>query len=144
MLELGRPKRNEELRPLLEGQLEDVQEEFRLVCLEGIRHASLQEGARTRDEIREEARLRDYALKERVAARYNKKVMRITFLKNDLVLLRNDIRIPKPGEGKLTANWKDLFRIAEVLGKSYYKVAILQGADLARSRHACDLKKYNS
>ncbi|MED6160971.1 hypothetical protein PIB30_056328 [Stylosanthes scabra] len=93
------------------------------------------------DEIREEARLRDYALKERVAARYNKKVMRITFLKNDLVLFRNDIGISKHGEGKLAANWKDLFRIAEVLGKSYYKIAILQGADLARSWHACDLKK---
>ncbi|MED6179693.1 hypothetical protein PIB30_003017 [Stylosanthes scabra] len=73
------------------------------------------------DEIQEEARLRDYALKERVKTRYNRKVMRITFLKNDLVLLRNDIGISKPGEGKLAANSKDPFRIAEALGKSYYE-----------------------
>ncbi|MED6125484.1 hypothetical protein PIB30_068953 [Stylosanthes scabra] len=47
--------------------------------------------------------------------------MRITFLKNNLVLLRNDIGIPKHGKGKLAVDWKDPFRIAEVLGKSYYK-----------------------
>ncbi|MED6188914.1 hypothetical protein PIB30_090563, partial [Stylosanthes scabra] len=68
-----------------------------------------------------EACKRDYALKKTVATRYNKKVMRITFLKNNLVLLRNDTRIPKHGKGKLTVDWKDPFRIAEVLGKSYYK-----------------------
>ncbi|MED6222239.1 hypothetical protein PIB30_062437 [Stylosanthes scabra] len=168
MLQLGKPEKNEELRPLPEGQLEDVQVgdapnkttkiqvtlstdlkdnlvRARVVVGEEVDNveASKRE-LELGEEIREEAQLRDYALKERVATRYNKKVMRITFLKNNLALLRNDIGIPKHGKGKLAVDWKDPFKIAEVLGKNYYKAAILQGADLARSWHACELKKYYS
>ncbi|XP_057724147.1 uncharacterized protein LOC130940113 [Arachis stenosperma] len=76
-------------------------------------------------EVREQAQIREAALKQRVTNRYNKKVIRRSFIPNDLVLIRNDIGVNKSGEGKLAANWKGSYKISEVLGKGYYKVTDL-------------------
>ncbi|XP_057757299.1 uncharacterized protein LOC130976443 [Arachis stenosperma] len=59
-------------------------------------------------EVREQAQIRGEALKQRMANRYNKKVIRRSFTPNDLVLIKNDIGVNKSGEGKLAANWKGL------------------------------------
>ncbi|XP_029145244.1 uncharacterized protein [Arachis hypogaea] len=49
------------------------------------------------DEVREMAHLTETALKQRMALRYNTKVLRREFEPNDLVLRRNDIGLPTPG-----------------------------------------------
>ncbi|XP_016178105.1 uncharacterized protein LOC107620464 [Arachis ipaensis] len=56
------------------------------------------------DETREKAHLSKVALKQRMALRYNTKVLKKEFEQNDLVLRRNDIGLPTQGEGKLAAN----------------------------------------
>nr|XP_025703592.1 uncharacterized protein LOC112805418 [Arachis hypogaea] len=56
------------------------------------------------DEAREMAHLTETALKQRMALRYNTKVLKREFEPNDLILRRNDIGLPTPGEGKLAAN----------------------------------------
>ncbi|XP_025661266.1 uncharacterized protein [Arachis hypogaea] len=53
------------------------------------------------DEAREMAHLLEVALKQRIALRYNTKVLRREFEERDLVLRRNDVGPPTPGEGKL-------------------------------------------
>ncbi|XP_015967214.1 uncharacterized protein LOC107490929 [Arachis duranensis] len=62
------------------------------------------------DEAREMAHLSEAALKQRVALRYNAKVLGREFEQNDLVLRRNDIGVPTHGEGKLAANWEGPYR----------------------------------
>ncbi|XP_015936371.1 uncharacterized protein LOC107462306 [Arachis duranensis] len=56
------------------------------------------------EETREMAHLLETALKQRIALRYNAKVLRRDFEERDLVLRRNDVGLPTPGEGKLAAN----------------------------------------
>ncbi|XP_057756549.1 uncharacterized protein LOC130975837 [Arachis stenosperma] len=50
------------------------------------------------DEAREMAHLTETALKQRIALRYNTKVLKRDFEPGDLVLRRNDIGLPTPGE----------------------------------------------
>ncbi|XP_072084676.1 uncharacterized protein [Arachis hypogaea] len=69
------------------------------------------------DEVREMAHLSGVALKQRMALRYNAKVLRREFEQNDLVLQRNNIGPPTPREGKLATNWKGPYRVKEVIGK---------------------------
>ncbi|XP_072080964.1 uncharacterized protein [Arachis hypogaea] len=56
------------------------------------------------DEAREMAHLSETALKQRMALRYNAKVLKREFEQNDLVLQRNYVGLPTPGKGKLAAN----------------------------------------
>ncbi|XP_016178209.1 uncharacterized protein K02A2.6-like [Arachis ipaensis] len=56
------------------------------------------------DEAREMAHLSKSVLKQRMAVRYNTKVLKREFERDDLVLRRNDIGLLTPGEGKLAAN----------------------------------------
>ncbi|XP_072073822.1 uncharacterized protein [Arachis hypogaea] len=56
------------------------------------------------DETRQMAHLIETTLKQRVALRYNAKVLKRSFELGDLVLRRNDIGLLTPGKGKLTAN----------------------------------------
>ncbi|XP_025648357.1 uncharacterized protein [Arachis hypogaea] len=58
------------------------------------------------DETREMTHLSEMALKQRIALRYNRKVLGRSFEKGDLVLRCNDIRLSTPAEGKLVANWE--------------------------------------
>ncbi|XP_072094177.1 uncharacterized protein [Arachis hypogaea] len=56
------------------------------------------------DEAREMTHLTETVLKQRVALRYNAKVLKREFEPNYLVLRCNDIGLLTPGEGKLAAN----------------------------------------
>ncbi|XP_057723653.1 uncharacterized protein LOC130939578 [Arachis stenosperma] len=69
------------------------------------------------DEAREMAHLTETALKQRIALRYNTKVLKREFGPDDLVLRRNDIGPPTPGEGKLAANWEGPYRVKKVMEK---------------------------
>ncbi|XP_025616822.1 uncharacterized protein [Arachis hypogaea] len=56
------------------------------------------------DEAREMAHLTEIVLKQRMALRYNTKVLKREFEKNNMVLRHNDIWLPTRGEGKLATN----------------------------------------
>ncbi|XP_072064232.1 uncharacterized protein [Arachis hypogaea] len=85
------------------------------------------------DEAREIAHLSEIALKQRMALRYNTKVLKREFQQNDLVLRRNDIGLPTQGEGKLAANWEGPYKVKEVIGKGAYKLEKLDGKEVPRT-----------
>ncbi|XP_072081014.1 uncharacterized protein [Arachis hypogaea] len=88
------------------------------------------------DEAREMAHLSEIALKQRMALRYNAKVLKREFEQNDLVLRRNDIGLPTPGEGKLAANWEGPYRVKEVIGRGAYRLERLDGKEVPRTWNA--------
>ncbi|XP_072060215.1 uncharacterized protein [Arachis hypogaea] len=96
------------------------------------------------DETREMAHLTETALKQRMALRYNTKVIKREFEPNDLVLRRNDIGLPTPGEGKLAANWEGPYRIKKVLGKGAFKLERLDGKEVPRTWNADNLRRFYS
>ncbi|XP_072072016.1 uncharacterized protein [Arachis hypogaea] len=85
------------------------------------------------DEAREKAHLLEAALKQRVALRYNGRVLNRNFEQGDLVLRCNDIRLPTPREGKLAANWEGPYRMREALGKGAYRLERLDGHKIPRT-----------
>jgi len=60
------------------------------------------------DEVKSEAALRETALKQKIAARHSKKVIKREFEVGDLVLRRNQ---KDSKEGKLVANWEGPYRV---------------------------------
>ncbi|XP_016186082.1 uncharacterized protein K02A2.6-like [Arachis ipaensis] len=94
------------------------------------------------DEERSIAHVRELALKQRISLRYNHGVIRREFEPNDLVLRRNDIGTPTPGEGKLTPNWEGLYRIKATIGKGAYKLERLNGDEIPRTWNATNLRLY--
>ncbi|XP_025634534.1 uncharacterized protein [Arachis hypogaea] len=96
------------------------------------------------DEAREMAHLTEVALKQRIALRYNTKVLRREFEKDDLVLRRNDIELATHGEGKLAANWEGPYRVREVLDKGAYKLEKLDGREIPRTWNAGNLRRFYS
>ncbi|XP_072090460.1 uncharacterized protein [Arachis hypogaea] len=96
------------------------------------------------DEAREMAHLTETALKQRMALRYNTKVLRREFEPNDLVLRCNDIGLLTPGEGKLTVNWEGPYRVKEVIGKGAFKLERLNGKEIPRTWNANNLRRFYS
>ncbi|XP_057730408.1 uncharacterized protein LOC130945718 [Arachis stenosperma] len=96
------------------------------------------------DEVREMAHLTETALKQRIALRYNTKVLKRKFEPNDLVLRRNDIGPPTPGAGKLAANWEGPYRIKEAMGKGAFKLERLNGKEVPRTWNANNLRRFYS
>ncbi|XP_072090664.1 uncharacterized protein [Arachis hypogaea] len=96
------------------------------------------------DEAREMAHLTEVALKQRMALRYNAKVLRREFGKKELVLRHNDIGLPTQGEGKLATNWEGPYRVKEVLGKAAYKLEKLDGKEIPRTWNASNLRRFYS
>ncbi|XP_016192308.1 uncharacterized protein LOC107633185 [Arachis ipaensis] len=96
------------------------------------------------EETGEMAHLSETALKQRIALRYNVKVLERDFEERDLVLRRNDVSLPTPGEGKLGANWKGPYRVKEVLDKGAYRLERLDGKDIPRTWNAGNLRRFYS
>ncbi|XP_072052127.1 uncharacterized protein [Arachis hypogaea] len=96
------------------------------------------------EETREMAHLSETALKQRMAMRYNAKILKREFERNDLVLRRNDIVLPAPGEGKLAAKWEGPYRIKEGIGKGAYKLEKLNGKEIPRTWNADNLRRFYS
>nr|XP_025634567.1 uncharacterized protein LOC112728581 [Arachis hypogaea] len=96
------------------------------------------------DEAREIAHLSEIALKQRMALRYNTKVLKKEFEQNDLVLRRNDIGLPTQGQGKLATNWEGPYRVREVIGNGSYKLEKLDGKEVPRTWNAGNLRRFYS
>ncbi|XP_072081081.1 uncharacterized protein [Arachis hypogaea] len=96
------------------------------------------------DETRQMAHLAEAAIKQRVALRYNGKVLKRNLGEGDLVLRRNDIGPPTPEEGKLATNWEGPYRVKEVLGKGSYKLERLNGNEVPRTWNMANLRRFYS
>ncbi|XP_057745072.1 uncharacterized protein LOC130962933 [Arachis stenosperma] len=96
------------------------------------------------DEAREMAHLTETALKQRIALRYDTKVLKRDFEPDDLVLRRNDIGSPTPGEGKLAANWEGPYRVKKVMGKGAFKLERLDGKEVPRTWNVDNLRRFYS
>ena len=72
------------------------------------------------DEVRELARLTEISRKERVAQRYNAKVVKREFAADDLVLRRASIGLKNAKDRKLAANWEGPYRVIRSTRKGAY------------------------
>ncbi|MED6163433.1 hypothetical protein PIB30_079882 [Stylosanthes scabra] len=72
-------------------------------------------------EIREEARIKQQAVKKLLTAKHNKKIKKRNLKKGDLVLRWEDIGGKNAVEGKLGGNWEEPYQMDEALRKGSYK-----------------------
>ena len=93
------------------------------------------------DEVRESARIREVAAKQRLAKRYNLKVRQRGFQEGDLVLKK--ITDPKK-KGKLVPNWEGPFRVLRKLNNGAYKLETLEGVEIPRTWSISNLRLYFS
>ncbi|XP_061360638.1 uncharacterized protein LOC133304610 [Gastrolobium bilobum] len=96
------------------------------------------------EEAREVAHVKEIALKQRIAARYNSKVVRRSFNVGDLVLRRADIGNKNTWQGKLAANWEGPYRIYSKTDKGEYVIETLSGLTIPRTWNADKLKTFYS
>ncbi|PNY16673.1 hypothetical protein L195_g013398, partial [Trifolium pratense] len=93
------------------------------------------------EELREKAHFREFAVKQRVARRYNSRVIRRWFREGDLVLKR---AMGKDKGGKFASNWEGPFRINEAFEGGAYRLETLDRAILPRTWNITNLKFYYS
>jgi hypothetical protein len=93
------------------------------------------------EELRTGASLREATLKQKIAARHDKRVIKREFEVGGLVLRRNqkDAR-----EGKLAANWEGPYRVRAKTENGAYHLEDLYGKEIPRTWNAEKLKQYYS
>jgi len=101
--------------------------------------ANLHEEFEFVDEVRSEAALREITLKQKIAARHSKKVIKREFEGGDLVLRHNQKDSEK---GKLAANWEGPYIIWLKTGTRAYGLEGLHKGIIPRTWNAEKLKKY--
>jgi len=95
-------------------------------------------------EVLEEARIRAKAAKLRAARRYNTRVRRRTFQKEDLVWRKVGEARRERQEGKFAANWDGPYRVIDAFGNGAYKLEELGGKPVPRTWNATHLKMHYS
>lgn len=93
------------------------------------------------EEAREMAHLKEVACKQRVARKYNTKVVPRTMREGDLVLKR---AMKDLIAGKLAPNWEGPYRVKKEVGKGSYRLEELSGRDVPRTWNAANLRFYFS
>jgi len=83
--------------------------------------------------------LRETALKQKIAARHNKKVIKREFEVGDLVLRRNQ---KDSEEGKLVANWEGPYKVRMKTGTGAYGLEDLNKGTIPRTWNAKKFKRY--
>jgi len=101
--------------------------------------ANLREELEFVDEVRSEAALRETTLKQKIAVRHNKKVIKREFEVGDLVLWRNQ---KDSEEGKLAANCEGPYRVRMKTKTGAYGLEDLHKGTIPRTWNAEKLKKY--
>ena len=96
------------------------------------------------DEVWELARLTEMSRKQRVAQRYNARVVKREFIIGDLVLRRASIGLKNAKDGKLAENWEGPYQVIRTTKKGAYALETLQGRELPRTFNAADLRRYYS
>ncbi|MCH96319.1 gag-pol polyprotein [Trifolium medium] len=93
------------------------------------------------EELRDSATLREASLKQKIAIRHDKKVIKRDFDIGSLVPRRNQ---KDSREGKLAANWEGPYRVQAKIGNGAYYLENLYGEELPRPWNAEKLKQYYS
>jgi hypothetical protein len=96
------------------------------------------------DEVRELERLTEISRKQRVAQRYNAKVIKHEFIVNDLVLRRTSIGQKNAKDGKLAAYREGPYRVLRSTRKGAYTLETLQGREFPRIFNAANMRRYYS
>ncbi|GAU45099.1 hypothetical protein TSUD_183060 [Trifolium subterraneum] len=92
-------------------------------------------------ELRAGASLREATLKQKIAARHDKRVIKREFEVGSLVLRRNQ---KDSREGKLAANWEGPYRVRAKTENGAYHLEDLYGKEISRTWNAEKLKQYYS
>ncbi|RDY09022.1 hypothetical protein CR513_06681, partial [Mucuna pruriens] len=92
-------------------------------------------------EAKEIAHVKEYAIKARVARKYNRKVIPRKFKAGDLVLKKITMTASK---NKLTPFWEGPFRVIDEVGQGAYKLESLEKKALPRTWNASSLRMYYS
>ena len=93
------------------------------------------------DEVREEARIKDEAVKRRVEHKHSSKLKPQQFQVADLVMRKAH---PYQLENKLSPKWTGPFRVTDVLGNGTYKLETLEEGVIPRTWNVANLKFYFS
>ncbi|GAU47343.1 hypothetical protein TSUD_302120 [Trifolium subterraneum] len=93
------------------------------------------------EELRTGASLREATLKQKIAARHDKRVIKREFEVGSLVLRRNQ---KDSREGKLAANWEGPYRVRAKTENGAYHLEDLYGKKIPRTWNAEKLKQYYS
>ncbi|CAJ2637946.1 unnamed protein product [Trifolium pratense] len=104
-------------------------------------HEMLREELDLLEELREGAALREATLKQKIAKRHDKKVIKREFDVGTLVLRRNQ---KDSREGKLAANWEGPYRVRAKTENGAYYLEDLYGKEIPRPWNAEKLKQYYS
>jgi hypothetical protein len=123
-VEIGEPTRRTEVPNDQDLNNDLIQEELDLV-----------------KELRETAAIREASLKQKIAARHDKRVVKREFDVGSLVLRRN---LKDSSEGKLAPNWEGPYRVRAKTGTGAYFLETLHGEEIPRPWNAEKLKQYYS
>ncbi|GAU24659.1 hypothetical protein TSUD_322670 [Trifolium subterraneum] len=93
------------------------------------------------EELRTGASLQEATLKQKIAARHGKRVIKREFEAGSLVLRRNQ---KDSREGKLAANWEGPYRVRAKTENGEYHLEDLYGKEIPRTWNAEKLKQYYS
>ncbi|CAJ2661849.1 unnamed protein product [Trifolium pratense] len=104
-------------------------------------HEMLREELDLLEELRDGAALREATLKQKIAKRHDKKVIKREFDVGTLVLRRNQ---KDSREGKLAANWEGPYRVRAKTENGAYYLEDLYGKEIPRPWNAEKLKQYYS
>ncbi|GAU18714.1 hypothetical protein TSUD_80020 [Trifolium subterraneum] len=91
------------------------------------------------EELRTGASLREATLKQKIAARHDKRVIKREFEVGSLVMRRNQ---KDSREGKLAANWEGPYRVRTKTENGAYHLEYLYGKEIPRTWNAEKLKQY--
>ncbi|WOK97974.1 hypothetical protein Cni_G06682 [Canna indica] len=76
---------------------------------------------------RELSKIREEAMKLKLAREYDKHVRSRNFKEGDLVFRKIELRRKPTGEGKLVANWEGTYKVIKDIRKGTYKIVELFG-----------------
>ncbi|RDX61476.1 Tf2-11, partial [Mucuna pruriens] len=92
-------------------------------------------------ETREIAHIKEYAVKMRMARKYDRRVAYRDFQEGDLVLRKTTLGAEK---NKLTPKWEGPFRIAEKTDRGAYRLEHLEGQRIPRTWNVSSLRSYKT
>ena len=93
------------------------------------------------EEDKENVKIKEEAIKQKIARKYNRKVRWQKFEEGDLVLRKVELVRKPQGEGKLAPNLEGLYRVIQKIGRGTYKIAELRGRELPRTWNVSSLRK---
>ncbi|RDX81363.1 Tf2-11, partial [Mucuna pruriens] len=89
-------------------------------------------------EVRDIAHIKEYAVKRRVARKYDRRVVCTDFEEGDLVLRKTTLGAEK---NKLTPKWEGPFKVSEKVGRGAYRLEHLDGRRIPRTWNTSNLRR---